>query len=267
VNFNQLFYVPALGHSKSGDVAQFIITRGASVNILLHYLHELLLQPFRERFLNTILWMGILKVLLENGESVNERTRGNTLLMAAAGRRNSVDVLQLLLDQGADIKAKDDKGNTALMEAVRADSHRNAEVLIKFHQAKQLSLIVQNHEGMTTLMFAININCPEKVKQLIDCTGDVNVCDVKGNTALLHAVEKGTRLKTEVLTTLIRAGSDVNCQNNEDVTPLMLASKNCWIPIIISLLDSGADVNAVSKKNRTKTALSFLSASSITVET
>jgi ankyrin repeat protein len=59
---------------------------------------------------------------------------------------------------------------------------------------------------------------------------------------------------------LIIAGSDVNCQNNEGFSPLMLASQNCWIPIILLLLDSVSDVNAVSKMDSTKTVFSFVSA-------
>jgi len=53
------------------------------------------------------------RTFLQYGINVNERSNGLTPLMIAA-RYNNVEIIQLLLDHGADIKATNDDAFTAL---------------------------------------------------------------------------------------------------------------------------------------------------------
>lgn len=53
------------------------------------------------------------KKMIELGSDVNERSDGKTPLMYAA-RYNRVDIIKLLIKKGANIKARDRKGNTAV---------------------------------------------------------------------------------------------------------------------------------------------------------
>ncbi|KZS40854.1 hypothetical protein AWE51_24590 [Aquimarina aggregata] len=53
------------------------------------------------------------KKMIEFGSDVNEKWDGMTPLMYAA-RYNRVDIIKVLVKQGAKVKAKDSKGNNAL---------------------------------------------------------------------------------------------------------------------------------------------------------
>lgn len=54
------------------------------------------------------------KAMIENGENINKKSSGLTPLMYAA-RYNKVKIAQLLIDRGAKLKAKSDRGGfTAL---------------------------------------------------------------------------------------------------------------------------------------------------------
>ncbi|WP_299441706.1 ankyrin repeat domain-containing protein [uncultured Aquimarina sp.] len=53
------------------------------------------------------------KKMIELGSDVNEMSDGKTPLMYAA-RYNRVDIIKLLVKKGANIKARDRKGNTAM---------------------------------------------------------------------------------------------------------------------------------------------------------
>ena len=53
---------------------------------------------------------------IEYGADVNENSNGMTPLMVAA-RYNKVEIITLLISKGADVKAKDEKGFTALKYA------------------------------------------------------------------------------------------------------------------------------------------------------
>jgi uncharacterized protein len=56
------------------------------------------------------------KKFIEYGADVNELSNGLTPLMLAA-RFNKVEIISLLISKGADVKAKDEKGFTALKYA------------------------------------------------------------------------------------------------------------------------------------------------------
>ena len=61
----------------------------------------------------------IMKDLLYFGADVEEAGQGGRPPLVSAAAHQHLDVMKLLLDNGADINSRDVKGNTALHEAVR----------------------------------------------------------------------------------------------------------------------------------------------------
>lgn len=74
------------------------------------------------------------KKLLKRGEDVNEKSNGMTPVMYAA-KFNRTEILKLLISQGANLKAKSDKGMTAAKYAELHGAH-DAEAIIKDALAK-----------------------------------------------------------------------------------------------------------------------------------
>lgn len=68
------------------------------------------------------------KKIIEYGASVNERSNGMTPLMLAA-RYNNVELVNFLLEKGADATIKDDKGFTALKYADASNAKDAAAIL------------------------------------------------------------------------------------------------------------------------------------------
>ncbi|MFD2602713.1 ankyrin repeat domain-containing protein [Flavobacterium suzhouense] len=69
------------------------------------------------------------KKMLEYGASVHEKCNGMTPLMIAA-RYNQSEIITLLLEKGANVKDKDEKGLTALKHA-EASNAKEAVALLK----------------------------------------------------------------------------------------------------------------------------------------
>ena len=70
------------------------------------------------------------KKLLNLGENVNSFSGGMTPLMYAA-RYNRVEIIKMLIAKGAKLKAKDSRGNTALVHAERSGAKKAEALLIK----------------------------------------------------------------------------------------------------------------------------------------
>jgi len=68
------------------------------------------------------------KKLIELGTDVNEKSNGMTPLMIAS-RYNRVEIVELLLKNGANINLKDSKGKTALQHAERSNAKETVAVL------------------------------------------------------------------------------------------------------------------------------------------
>jgi len=75
------------------------------------------------------------KTLIARGEDVNEKSNGMTPVMYAA-KYNRTDILKLLIEQDANLKAKSDKGYTALKYA-ELHGAKDAELIIKEALAKK----------------------------------------------------------------------------------------------------------------------------------
>lgn len=68
------------------------------------------------------------KKFIDYGCDVNERSNGMTPLMLAA-RYNQADIIKLLIENGANVKHTDDKGQTAMKYAERSNATLAIEAL------------------------------------------------------------------------------------------------------------------------------------------
>lgn len=80
---------------------------------------------------------------------------------------------------------------------------------------------------------------------------EVNVKDHSGKTLLMYAVSTGV-VNKGAIKILIDKGADVNAQDTQGQTPLMIAVQNNWYSEVSELLiDRGADINAKDNNGNT----------------
>ncbi len=193
------------------------------------------------------------RLLIEHGADVNIRTeQGRTPLMAAAKRNGNADLVRLLLQKGADVKAP---GDATLITAGQSGDIEIMRLLI---EAGANVNCVSPRLGETPLMYAAASDNVEAVRLLLakganPNTALKNLAIVRGGSTLDSGVGNGTPLmwaaptgSPELIRALIQAGANVNAQDSRGMSPLMLAvaSENQDVAVVKALLQSGANVNA-----------------------
>lgn len=186
------------------------------------------------------------KGLLASGANIDARSHGShtkdmTMLIVAVWYRWDRDSVQLLIDSGADVNAKDGRGNTALIYATEARPSINlavTEMLVK----AGADVNAKGEGGMTPLMHAAMHDDPRVVKRLIEVQADHALTDARGWTALMHATRKD-RGYPAIIELLIKSGAEVDATHQRGGTALSIACYNGHVRAVELLLDAGADVN------------------------
>lgn len=142
----------------------------------------------------------------------------NSFILAA--KKSDLDQFKTLLDNGADINARDKYKNTALMYAAYQD---NVVIVGLLLNRANIDVNAQNSIGDTALILAsakLNYNITEMLLAKIDL--NVNIQNNKGDTALIAA---SLRLDYSMFKLLLsREDTNVNIQNKDGNTAIIVAS-------------------------------------------
>jgi ankyrin repeat protein len=162
--------------------------------------------------------------------------------VADAAMRKNLPAVRSLLQQKADVNAPQSDGATALHWAVRADDLDMAELLIR----AGANVKAANRLGVTPLSLACINGNAAMIEKLLKAGVDPNsVLSEAGETALMMASRTGNVLAVKVL---IDHRADVNAkEKSRGQTALMWAASEGHPAVVKMLIDSGADVNASSK--------------------
>ena len=143
--------------------------------------------------------------------------------------------LQALLAFGADLSARDEKGQSALHKACTLGNPRLVRLLVKEAEGGRLP------GGLATLL---------------------HTTDDTGNSPLLVCVESGSRESAQVRRgrhhnsalswqVLLERGAEVNCSNENGVMPLHVACTVGSLQIVEILIENKAAINCLTKNFQT----------------
>jgi len=164
-------------------------------------------------------------------------TRTEALLKAASA--GDVPTIRALLAVGLDVDAHDQRGYTALWNAILR-GHNDAALFVLDAGADPRR---RYRYGATALALAAKFGDERLVARLIGAGADVNAVEsVNGETPLLSAIEK--KRVPSCIRLLIEAGSDVNRSRNDGSTPLIRAVRNGLLDVVNQLMAAGAVIDA-----------------------
>lgn len=185
------------------------------------------------------------KGALEKGASLEGRDAdGNTPLILSAVY-GGVPLLQLLVERGADVRATNQAGSTALIRGA-ADAAK-----VRVLTARGADVNARNAFGATPLMVAARTaEGTPALTVLLNRGAAVNTTNIQGGTALMAAAASGNPANVELL---LKHQADPNAQPGVGPvdfifggarSPLMWAAFRGELPMLKRLVAAGAAVNA-----------------------
>ena len=164
--------------------------------------------------------IAIASLLLEAGADVNERDdRGSTPLHYAAG--GTSDFVAALLEAGADVNARSSFGDTPLHRAAAGRNDRDTNISLLVRAGAEVD--AQTDRGETPLHRAVANGNPAVAARLLELGADPTLRDDSGSIA-----------------------DPVNCENWNTPTFFKIASAD----VVAGCIADGADVNASAEQGR-----------------
>lgn len=199
------------------------------------------------------------------GQIDSQDERGETRLHVAA-RSISSELVQLLLDLGANPDIPDFAGNNALQTGVRNWSNYHSDVM-KTLLSTTINVDHQNMAGRTALMYAAELaeeeppweegpSAARPLLWLLESKAKTSVQSKMCRTALSYASAKG---RTENASLLLKygAGSSINLCDRRCRTPLFAAVGRGNPEMVQLLLFSGADPHWKDTHGRTALNIAY----------
>jgi len=197
---------------------KILLENGANINIKNHDgMTALDLALYGTQSCNN---QAIVDLLKKATEKVNSyiSTNGCTSLISAA-KNNNLEMVQMLLNAGADKDIQDKDGWTALHWAAKNNSTYIIQRLLK----KNANLDIQDNLGCTALIQAVRFNRSEIAQMLLDKGANPNIKTRNGWTVLHWAASSGN---LKIVHMLLNKGADLNIQDNKGHTAFNWAVKN-----------------------------------------
>ena len=148
------------------------------------------LQLSKEKLLNAAKNgdLEVVNALIEKGADINLANKDGYTALILAAKYGHLGVVNALIEKGADINLVNEFGNTALMLAAKEGRF---EVVIELLKIDGIKLNQKNSsfENNTALMLAAEKGHLNVVQALIEKGADINLVNEFGNTALVHAAK------------------------------------------------------------------------------
>ena len=178
------------------------------------------------------------EALLSGKANVRAQDDQNRCALSLAAENSAVppEVLERLIDAGADPDTLSNGLETPLMVACRADNLPAVRVLLR----RGADIGLRDQRLWTPLFFAAASGASADLIRLLAASGaSIDETASQGTTPLMAALEspKGAA----ALKPLLELGTDPNLRNMATVTPLMMATANDDLESVTLLLSFGAD--------------------------
>jgi len=174
----------------------------------------------------------MVQILLENGADVDMKNfKGQTALHLAA-KKGNLEVVKVLLSYGADPEAKDNYSKRPIDYSL--ENNKKSLLILLTEQLPEDEKLKEN------LFMAVK-NCDLKETKKLLKKIDINTRDTNFRTPLFYAVKN---CKPQFIKYLISRGAKVNTYDKDDMSPLFYAIMRKDLKIVKLLIQHGAKLKS-----------------------
>lgn len=185
-----------------------------------------------------------LQMALENGANINAKDPNEKTALMLACSNQWFPAVKMLVEAGANTSYKNDFGQTALMFAARDCTN---EDITRYLISAGANIDNADKNGKTVLMYAVENKSDNTLLYLIDAGANFNATDNKDNSAIMWAVMQGNELTVKRL--VKQTGVNWNATNVDGYNVFMLAVLNKNANILKILLTENTDMDHNLKVN------------------
>lgn len=179
----------------------------------------------------------------ESGSDIFAKDSNNTTPLLYASKGGSLEIVQYLIKNGADINDITKRGKDCLVYAVDYLNYDVIDFLLNYGVLKKSKNI---HAHKFALMIAAAKGNVNIIKLFIEHKVNLNVSDEQGKTPLM--ISLNTR-DLEVVKLFLENGVNVNAKDNEGKTALMICCAIGIQEIIKCLIEYNANVDSIDNKS------------------
>ncbi len=186
----------------------------------------------------------VVQILMEGGANPDIGDQAGKTPLEHAAENNMVEMTTMLIMAGADVNKRDLVGGNAVLWAAGLGSPETLKLVVDAGG----EIEVKDINGLTPLTWAAQTGKTGSMKILIEAGADVNSVDaLNGESVLMRAVRSG---KLESVEMLFAANVDTSVKTRSDANALHMAAEYSNAAIVQRLIDSGMDPNATDVRGR-----------------
>lgn len=187
----------------------------------------------------------IVNFLLDNGADINKGTEGGITPLMYAVCKNHIEIVKILLNRGADVNRRMTviERNSALLFACYNNYYEIGKLLLE-HGANP-NIINNDVYGTSPLLCVCQNNNYEFAELLLEYGANINITDNHNETILFHIKD------LNMMRFLLKRGINVNHANRHSNTDLIYRCIKKNKEHIKLLLEYDADINYANSDNET----------------
>lgn len=176
---------------------------------------------------------------------------GRSVIQYLAGNEKNVEIVKFLMNKGISTTEIDHEGNTPLMSAV----FRGGLNMVKTLQPTKEEINHKNKKGETAFLRAAKLGKPDVLAYLIKNGANTSITNKTGENAYFYLIDRYSRknktMFTEKLALLQPLSIDASTTNSKGETLLHSAVAKNDTELISTLLGMGIDINQADKNGLT----------------
>ena len=205
--------------------------------------------------------LDLVRPLLEHGAELNKRNNNGQTPLQLAMMTGWFQLARVLIDLGADVSTEDEHGRTLLHLLATIRAHESDALDLVWPLLEHGAVVNRRDKYKQTPLHLAIRRCWFQLARILLDQGANAKAEYDDETPPLHLVLSASRIydsdALDLTFLLLEHGAEVNSQDKNKQTPLLLAMGRGWFKLAWILLERGANANA--EDNNGKTPLHILS--------